>query len=342
MRPGRGAALLVCTSLGLTLGGCTRELVDRPSTPAAAEGSATSAGPSSVSATPVPTPPSRPRSTPQPNASASARRAGFDAGRAYGDIRRLAGDIGPREAASRSFAEAADLVAERFTDLGYDVRRTQVRVPAGSSWGTPVRRGRSQNVIAEPPGFDPTEEHVVVGAHLDTVPVAPGAEDNASGVAVLLELARLASLQPPQVPVQLIAFGAEEPRGPGDANHHFGSQQLVGRLSPAERRSIVGMVALDRVGVRAGYVPVCRGGADGTSLRTALREAGRRAEVTTRPCQNTTSDHWSYEKAGVPAARIGSVPYAGYHSRRDVVSVIDRRQLDRVGRLMWTWLSWPG
>ena len=44
------------------------------------------------------------------------------------------------------------------------------------------------------------------------------------------------------------------------------------------------------------------------------------------------------EKAGMPAARIGSVPYAGYHSRGDVPSVVSRGQLDRVGRLIWAWL----
>jgi hypothetical protein len=282
------------------------------------------------------------RSSPTPRTQRSpspAPPARFDARRAVRDIERLAEDIGPREATSRNFAEAADLVAGRFADLGYDVRRTRVRVPAGSSWGVPVRRGTSQNVIAEPPGFDAEEDHVVIGAHLDTVAVAPGAEDNASGVAVLLELARLVRRQPPGLPVQLIAFGAEEPRGQGDALHHFGSQQLVAGLSRAERRSIVAMVSLDRVGVRAGYVPVCRAGPRGTALRADLRASGRRAQVTTRGCQNTSSDHWSYEKVGVPAARIGSVPYAGYHTRGDLVSVIDRRQVDRVGQLIWTWLS---
>ena len=41
----------------------------------------------------------------------------------------------------------------------------------------------------------------------------------------------------------------------------------------------------------------------------------------------------------MPAVRLGSVPYAGYHSRGDVPSVVSRRQLDRVGRLMWAWLG---
>ncbi|GAA3624254.1 hypothetical protein GCM10022236_28240 [Microlunatus ginsengisoli] len=282
------------------------------------------------------------------------------------DIGHLAGEIGPREATSANFREAADFVERRFERLGYDVHRMTVRVPAGNSWGTPVRAGRSANVIADPKGFDPSKPHLVVGAHLDTVPVAPGAEDNASGVAVMLELARLAAATRPGqqttgqqttgqqttgqnrtdpkragLPVRFVAFGAEEPRGSGDALHHFGSTQLVEDLTAAERRAIRGMVALDRVGVRASSVPVCTPpGGKGRGLQRAVRAAGRRVDVPTRACaNNTASDHWSYAKAGVSAIRLGSVPYAGYHSRGDVPKVVDRRQLDRVTTVMWEWLQ---
>jgi hypothetical protein len=321
---------------GLLLLGCTAGTPD-PSIssssppPGASPVSTPTATPSPTATPDVPTP----TATPTP----TARPVRFDARRVERDIQHLAGDIGPREATSKNYAEAADWVERRLEKLGYRVRRTTVRVPAGNSWGVPVRRGTTVNVIAEPAGFDRRAEHVVIGAHLDTVPQAPGAEDNGSGVAVLLELARLAAAQQPHVPVQFIAFGAEEPRGPGDALHHFGSRQLVADLPRAERRAIAAMVSLDRVGVGASYVPVCRGGPDGTELRSALRRAGRRADITTRACENRTSDHWSYEKAGIPAARLGSIPYAGYHSRGDVPSVVSRRQLDRVGRLVWTWLG---
>ena len=255
------------------------------------------------------------------------------------DIVHLASDIGPREATSRNFAEAAAFVHTRFERLGYDVRRTTVRVPAGDSWGTPVRRGTSDNVIAEPKGFDPRKPYVVIGAHLDTIPVAPGAEDNASGIAVMLQLAEMVSQQTAAFPVQFIAFGAEEPRGGGDALHHFGSRQFVADLSRSERRAIRAVVALDRVGVPAGYVPICTADTKGNRLRDAIRAAARRAEIDTRACSNRTSDHWSYAKVGVSAVRLGGIPYAGYHSRGDVPRVVDRRQLDRVGRTVWAWLE---
>jgi Peptidase family M28 len=332
----RRACAALCLAL-LTFG-CS-PVPGSPSTGSSAAGdrtaAPTSAHPTDAAPTPI-TP-----ATPKPTATkpTAAPKPAMDARAALRDIVHLASDIGPREATSRNFLEAADFVQARFERLGYDVRRTKVPVPAGNSWGTPVRRGTSLNVIAEPKGFDPKEPHVVIGAHLDTVPVAPGAEDNASGIAVMLQLAAMASQQPAALPVQFIAFGAEEPRGSGDAMHHFGSRQHVADLSRSERRAVQAMVSLDRVGVRANYVPVCTATDRGDKLHDAIRAAARRADIATRSCTNYTSDHWSYAKAGVPAVRVGSIPYAGYHSRGDVPRVVDRRQLDRVGWTVWAWLQ---
>jgi Peptidase family M28 len=319
--------------VALTLG-CSGTSAD-PST-GDSEPAAARTGPAATSRPTAASPSPTASRTPTPS---TAAKPTMNARAALRDIRHLASEIGPREATSRNFAEAADFVEARFERLGYEVRRTKVRVPAGNSWGTPVRRGTSVNVIAEPNGFDASEPHVVVGAHLDTVPVAPGAEDNASGIAVMLQLAAMASQQITPVPVQFIAFGAEEPRGSGDALHHFGSRQHVDSLGRSERRAIQAMVSLDRVGVRASYVPICTATSQGNRVRDALRTAARRADIPTRTCTNYTSDHWSYAKAGIPAVRLGSVPYAGYHSRGDVPSVVDQGQLDRVGRTVWDWLQ---
>jgi aminopeptidase YwaD len=72
------------------------------------------------------------------------------------DINHLASDIGPREATSDNFADAARFVQIRFDHLGYDVRLAKVHFPSGNSWGTRVPRGTSVNVIAEPAGFEPS------------------------------------------------------------------------------------------------------------------------------------------------------------------------------------------
>ena len=262
----------------------------------------------------------------------------FEVSRVAADIAYLADEIGPRHATSKAYARAVDWVEDRFVSLGYVVARQAVNAPAGNTWGVDVPSGNSPNVIADPPGFDATEPHRVVGAHLDTVPVAPGAEDNASGVSVMLELARVTAGS--DLPVRFIAFGAEEPRGPGDDLHHFGSQTYVKRLAAAERGAVQAMVSLDRVGVRGPEVPICHGGRGPVRVRDQLAVAARHTNTAHRICgDNTTSDHWSFERAGLPGARIGSVPYAGYHSRGDTVDVVNAGQLGRVGRIMVAWLQ---
>lgn len=332
--PGALVAAAIVGALVLT--GCGGGSDPEGSADAATTPGGATAPPSpTASVTPTPSPARTPTPTPTPTPAPVV----FDAAAAFAVVEHLAGTIGPREAASPAFHEAADYVIARFTGLGYSVTSTPVPVPAGNSWGVDVDAGTSANVFADPAGFDPAEPHVIVGAHLDTVPQAPGAEDNGSGIGVLIELARMAAAEPPAVPVRFIAFGAEEPRGEGDSLHHFGSQQYVAGMPAVQRQALVGMVSLDRVGVAADRVPVCTGGRGTTALRDALVAAAAAVDVAVETCENRSSDHWSFEKGEMPSARLGSVPYAGYHSPDDVPSVVDPAQLDRVGRIMWSWLG---
>jgi Zn-dependent M28 family amino/carboxypeptidase len=85
-----------------------------------------------------------------------------------------------------------------------------------SQWGTvtlhefKVTHRSHQNLILDLPGSNPRLAPILIGAHYDGVPGSPGADDNASGVAVLLELARFLQAHPAKHPVQLIAFDLEE------------------------------------------------------------------------------------------------------------------------------------
>src|SRR4051812_11203387 len=143
--------------------------------------------------------------------------------------------------------------------------------------------------------------------------------------------------QPGSLPVRFVAFGAEEARGGNGTRYAFGSRHFVARMSAAERRAVRGMVALDRVGVRAAAVPVCHVAGADRSLAEAIRRAA--APLTsTRGCANRASDHVSFARAGIPAARLGSVPYPAYHSARDLPSVVDRGQLTRSGSVTWAWI----
>ncbi|MDP3893149.1 M28 family metallopeptidase [Nocardioides sp.] len=252
----------------------------------------------------------------------------------------LAGRIGPRMATGPDYRRAGRWVDRELTGLGYDVRRQPFDVPSGVSWGVPVDRGRSFNLVATPPGFDETAPHLLVGAHLDTVPRAPGAEDNASGIGALLSAATAMRGRATRLPVVLVAFGAEEPRGPGDDDHHYGSRHYVSGMSPAQRSALRGMVSLDRVGVGS-VLPVCSAGPP-DRLRAAVLRAARRAGVDAQPCaDNRSSDHWSFVRDGLPAVRLGSTPYPQYHSAEDRPAVVDPAQLRRAARTVVAWVSGP-
>ncbi len=93
------------------------------------------------------------------------------------------------------------------------------------------------NLILQLPGQCPRLAPLLVGAHYDGPPQSPGADDNASGVAVLLELARRWRAEPPRRPVWLVAFDQEE-------EGLLGSRTLARRLR-AEGRSLHLMVSLE-------------------------------------------------------------------------------------------------
>ncbi len=333
------AAALVAAAVGCSAPG-PRQSVPAPATPPTPSPAPTPPTPSPAATPPTPSlPTASPRSPSVTPAVPAPLR--FDPAAALADVRALAGEIGPREATGPAYRRAAGHVERRLRSLGYAVRRQPLQVPAGVSWGVGVPAGTTWNVVATPGGADLSAPHVLIGAHLDTVPQAPGAEDNASGVAVLLELARRAATAPPALPVVFVAFAAEEPRGSGDDRHHYGSRRYVAALATGHRRAQRGMLSLDRVGVGE-RVPVCVGGPAGRPLRRAVLAAATRAAVPVRSCENRASDHWSFEKVGVAGVRLGGTPYPAYHSARDRPGVVRAAQLDRVGRLCWAWLSRPG
>lgn len=331
-----GGLLVGLVLTGVVAGCVTSVGAPRPSQPATTSSASSKTGTTTPSKTTPSTTTSPAATTSRPSPTAARP---FDGAAALDRIHRLA-TIGPRDAASSAHARAAAYVTGELHRLGYRVQRQEFRVPAGISWGVRVPAGASVSVVAEPPGFDVNRPHVVIGAHLDTVPQAPGAEDNASGVAVMLELARMLREQPAALPVRLVAFGAEESRGKGASMYAFGSRHYVAQLTQAQRSAVRGMVSLDRVGVRSATVPVCFGGRGTRALADALRRAAE--GVATNACRNRASDHVSFESVGIPAARLGSVPYPAYHSARDVPRVVDLRQLERTGAVVWSWLRSAG
>ena len=329
-RPGLAVSSLL---VALLLAGCT----DEGEAPVAEPPAQTPPSPTEPPASATPTSPSTspPESTPPPGpVSPDDARMGI----AIEAIDHLAGRIGPRPGTSAAYFRAADWVEEQFRGSGWEVRRHGFPTPAGVSWGVPVPGGRSVNLVATRGDVRPGKPWLLVGAHLDTVPQAPGAEDNASGVGVLLTVADAIADRRSRLPVMLVAFGSEEPRGPTDDDHHYGSRAFVASLTPAQRGSLRGMVSMDRVGVGS-TLPI-GSTAQPSWLRAELVRAAERAGVDyVAETGQRSSDHWSFVREGMPGVRLGSTPYAGYHSPGDVPSVIDRAQLERTARTVLAWLE---
>jgi aminopeptidase YwaD len=213
--------------------------------------------------------------------------------------------FGPRPAGSKAELRVQRLVMARLETLGYALGIQNFRLPRG---------GSSRNVTGITGGIPPK---VVVLAHVDGVRGTRAANDNASGVAAMLEVAAALQGRPG---VMVVALGAEE-RIETRSRYHLGSAAFVRGLAPAERRSIRFAVSLDMVGV-------------GTRLRVR--------GIETRPNRSARllipaaaylrdplgqSDHAELTRAGIPAAWLQWREDRCWHSTCDTVRRISVQKL---------------
>ena len=151
-------------------------------------------------------------------------------------VDRLAGLIGPRHFGVPSrLAAAASLIERELAALDYPVIRQTY----------PVGGRDAVNLIAQLDGRDRADEIIVLGAHYDTVESTPGADDNASAVAVLIEAARLLRQSSPRRTLRFVAFTCEEP--PHFYTATMGSQVYARQCRTTGER-ITGMLSLEMVG----------------------------------------------------------------------------------------------
>jgi aminopeptidase YwaD len=180
----------------------------------------------------------------------------------------------------------------------------------------------SVNVVATRQGTSRPGEIIIVGAHYDSVPGSPGANDNASGVAAVLEVARALATTPVRRTVQYVLFGAEE----------FG---LYGSFaySNERRHGVVAMVNLDMVGWGERLMVGNSPGRDNTAVIVALRVAAELGIPVTR-FHSALSDHAMFERFGIPSVFLhrGTDPH--YHRPTDVPPVVDPRNLEEASRLV--------
>ena len=215
---------------------------------------------------------------------AAAERAVSPGVRAKETARAIAA-FGPRPAGSVAERRAGRLVAARLRSLGYRVELQGFPLPRG---------GASHNVVGRSAG--PLRALVV--AHMDGVRAGPAANDNASGVAAMLEVARALRGTPG---VLFAALGAEE-RAETGSPVHLGSARLLRRLSRADRRSVRVALSLNMVGV--GPTLNVRGlePSPNRSARSALARARLLRLGATYRQDTGQSDHTELTRGGIPAA----------------------------------------
>jgi aminopeptidase YwaD len=199
-----------------------------------------------------------------------------------------------------------------------------------------VVHGSSTNVVAELPADGPqsaaragggTAREVVIGAHLDSVAAGPGANDDGSGSAVLLELARTLAQAPTAARpygVTFVLFGAEE-------LGLYGSRYYVANLSDADRQSITAMINLDMVGVGQAW----RFGGSDDLVQSALGVATDLGErgLPLRGPLGSASDHASFQSAGIPALFLYRTDDPNYHTANDRAEYVDADVLGQAGTI---------
>lgn len=186
---------------------------------------------------------------------------------------------------------------------------------------------RSVNVLARAaPGEACT---VVVGGHHDTVPGSPGAHDNASGSAVVLELARAAAADGLDPGLCFATFGGEE-------SGLHGSKAMVREMAAARQLPRT-MLNLDTVGV--GNAVEIIGAVDLTRRAEAIASRlGIPASVGALGF-GFGSDHQSFEQAGVEVVFLSSDSLGQFHTPGDTIETLDRAVVERVGVLAFELLK---
>lgn len=252
---------------------------------------------------------------------------------------------------TRELDRAAEFIAEKFREAGL--------VPGGDTEGSYFqtwedlletgedgsgRKVRLKNVVGVIPGSKPERSgrSVVVGAHYDHLgsgrpearegnrgKIHPGADDNASGVAVLIETARVMNRMHPDISIVFVAFTGEE-AGKKGSKYYVAHEERY----PIEK--CLAMVNLDTVG-RLGKKKLLIIGASSAEewehiFRGAALVTGVDTELVSERLDS--SDQTSFEEAGVPAVQLFAGPHTDYHRPSDTADKIDTGGLVKVASVV--------
>lgn len=266
------------------------------------------------------------------------------------DVQALAGDIGERnERKPAELARAADYVARGLAASATVARLAYRHGPA-----------RLENVEGTIRGTDTRAPVVVLGAHYDSVEGSPGANDNATGVAALLALARHFAHAHPLRTLRFVAFANEEP--PYFQQSSMGSL-VYARLCRTRGDEIGAMLSLETMGYyddgsgsqhyplpgidlaypdRGDFIAVV---GDLGSRTLVRRVVGRFRDAARFPSEGAAfpgavpgvgwSDHWSFWQAGYAGVMLTDTApfrYPHYHEATDTPDRVDYARLARVVR----------
>lgn len=263
-------------------------------------------------------------------------------------VQTLAGDIGERNVyRPKQFRAAADYIEQNFRDAGLTVSRQSFTVMGE----------KCDNLIIEIPGSTRTNEIVIIGAHYDAVQGVPGANDNGSGTAAVLALARKFVAAKPARTLRFVAFANEEP--PFFHTEQMGSL-VYARSCRARNDNIVAMFSLETIGFysdaddsqqypfpvglfypsrgnfvafvgktsQLGFVRQCVG-----AFRKHAQFPSEGAALPTRIPGIDWSDHWSFWQMGYPALEVTDTAifrYRHYHTEQDTPDKLDYDRMARV------------
>jgi Zn-dependent M28 family amino/carboxypeptidase len=267
-------------------------------------------------------------------------------------VTRLASEIGPRNVDHyRALCSAADYLESAFSKLGYHPTRQSYEAEGK----------RFANLIAERKGNTASEEVLVVGAHYDSHKDSPGANDNGSAVAAVLELALLAQTYHYSRTVRFVLFTNEE--SPFTRTQNMGSM-VYARACRENGDKIAGMLCLETLGCyseeigsqwlsfggllfprRGNFIAIVGDRASRPLMKHVTASLRGDTSFRFRPLTlpqslpgARSSDHWSFWKNKYPALMFTDTApfrYRHYHSRADTPDKLDYDWLalvvDRLG-----------
>jgi aminopeptidase YwaD len=278
-------------------------------------------------------------------ASPSAR-VEADSARVRADIEHLASDaLEGRGTGTPGNDSAAAFAARRYAALGLRplspgyLQRFTARSAMAAHSGAPAELA-TQNIVAFLPGRDPAlrGQTILIGAHIDHLgrstagaldpdardAIRNGADDNASGTAVVLELARLLRATPPRRSVLFVNFSGEE-------LGLLGSQYFV-QHSPVPIDSIVAMLNFDMVGRLRGDSLIVYGVATAREMRAVIDSANAGLGLTVRGIGDGfgPSDHSSFFARDIPVLHFFTNLHDDYHRASDDAAKINAAGAARV------------